>query len=129
MKKILALSLIALSVTSMAHAGALATHTVSAANAKIFGGTTAADAAASTSSLIRLSTGVSAAVNFTKDTATNLTPSYAIFTKHYKGSKVFGTANDSTNVYWKASPAAVLTADELGTGEDNANFGTGWTAH
>lgn len=132
MKKLLVLTLILLSFSSSAFAAALASHTLpSDAGLGIYGGTTAAEAAAATNPLVRFSTGVWGIVNFAA--ANNLSTSYAIFTKHYKGSKIFGTANDSTNVYWKAEAAQknapyLLIAD-LGTGTDNTNFGTGWTAY
>ena len=87
-----------------------------------------------TNPLVRFSTGVMGIVNFTA--AANLSSSYAIGSKHFKGSKVFGTANDSTNIYWKASPATsatpYFTTTEFGTSTaaTNDNFGVaGWTAY
>jgi hypothetical protein len=132
MKKIIALTLLALTFSTSAFAAALATNALpGGAGYAIFGGTTAAEATGATNPLVRTSTGVWGVVNFTA--ASNLSTSYAIFTKHTKGSKLFGTANDSTNIYWKASPAVkvapFLAVAECGTGTDNSNFGTGWTAY
>lgn len=132
MKKILALSLVALSFSSSAYAASLATNTLpSAAGVAIYGGTTSTEAQNATNPLVRLSTGVWGVVNFTA--ANNLSSSYVVATKHYKGSKIFGTSNDSTNVYWKASPAVTtapyLAVADVGTGTTNSNFGTGWTAY
>jgi hypothetical protein len=132
MKKTIVLTLVALSFGTSAFAAALATNTLpSAAGIGIYGGTTAAEAAAASNPLAKMSTGVWGVVNFTA--AANLSSSYALFTKHTKGSKIFGTANDSTNIYWKASPAAsaapYLAVADCGTGDDNSNFGNGWTAY
>ena len=135
MKKTFALTLIALSIGTSAFAGVVVSSNtlpaVATAGYAVYGGTTAAEAAAATNPLVRLSTGVWGVVNFVA--ANNLSASYAIFTKHYKGSKIFGTANDSTNIYWKASPAVkvapYLAVADCGTGTDNANFGAGWTAY
>lgn len=128
MKKILVFGLVALSFSSSAFAGALATNSVTPLpGLAVYGGTTPDEAAAATNPLVRMSTGVSGLVNFGGNN--NTSPSYVIATKHFKGSKVFATANDSTNIYWKASPANLLTAGEVGTGTDNGNFGTGWTAY
>ena len=129
MKKILALSLIALSFGSSAYAAALGTNVVTTAGYAVYGGTTSTEATNATNSLVRFSTGVSGLVNFVADTTNNTSTSYALAAKHLKGSKIFGTANDSTNVYWKASPAALLVNTAVGTGATNANFGTGWTAY
>ncbi len=132
MKKIITLTLVVLSFSSSAFAGALSSHNLTpSAGAAIYGGTTSAEATNASHPLVRFSTGVWGVVNFTA--ANNLSSSYAIFAKHYKGSKIFGTANDSTNIYWKAEPAQAnapyLLIANVGTGTDNANFGTGWTAY
>jgi hypothetical protein len=104
MKKIITLALVALSFSSSAFAAALATHTVTtAAGQGVYGGTTATEATNASNPLVRFSTGVYGVVNFTA--TNNLSSSYALFAKHYKGSKIFGTANDSTNIYWKAEAA------------------------
>ncbi|MCE1226598.1 MAG: hypothetical protein LWW87_08960 [Geobacteraceae bacterium] len=132
MKKIIFLALVILAYSSVSFAAALATNTLPGnAGLAIYGGTTAAEATNATNPLARMSTGVWGVVNFTA--AANLSSSYAIFTKHTKGSKIFGTANDSTNVYWKASPAAAaapyLAVGDCGTVDSNANFTAGWTAY
>ena len=133
MKKILALTLIALSFSSSAFAAALTTHTLTPnAGMAIRGGTTATEASNAANPLVRLSTGVYAVVNFVA--AANLSTSYAIFTKHYKGSKIFGTANDSTNIYWRAEPSIAapgpyINIGNIPTANDNSGFATNWTAY
>lgn len=133
MKKIIAASLLALSFSSSAFAAGavLATHTVSNEGAQIFGGTTADEAArADINPLVKLSTGVIGVVNFEAEASNaNQSTSYAIFAKHSKGSKIFGTSNDSTNVYWKADTPGALVADSVPETDSNAAFGTGWTSY
>jgi hypothetical protein len=124
MKKIITMSAVILAFASSAFAGvALTTNTVSSAGAAIYGGSDATVAANATSPIVKLSTGVSGSAAFN-------TAAYSLFTKHFKGSKVFGTANDSTSIYWKASPAAVLGAT---TGDTSATSGntafSGWTTY
>ncbi len=125
MKKVLALTLVLMSVAGSAFAvsgGTTLTSTsgVATAGAAIFGGSTALIANAATNPIVKLSSGVSGMSNYD-------VTSYAIATKHIKGSKIFGTAADSTNMYWKASPAAIINATEFGSGSANANFGS-WTS-
>lgn len=128
MKKTLALLLASIAFSSSAYAAALATNTVTATGVAVYGGADAATAAAATNPLVRFSTGVAGLVNFTA--ASNQSTSYAIVAKHSTGSKIFGTSNDSTNIYWKASPAGVLTNTAAGALTNNGNFGTaGWTAY
>jgi hypothetical protein len=132
MKKIIILALVALSFSSSAFAATLATHTLTtAAGLGIYGGTTTAEATGATNPLVRFSTGVYGVVNFTA--SNNLSSTYALFTKHYKGSKIFGTANDSTNIYWKAEAAQAATPfvliANIPANTDNSGFGTGWTAY
>ena len=132
MKKILAFGLVALSFSTSAFATALNTNTLPGnAGVAIYGGTIDTEAQNATNPLVRLSTGVWGVVNFTA--SANKSTSYAIATKHEKGSKIFGTANDSTNIYWKASPAVstapYMDVNAVGAGVDNTNFGAGWTAY
>ena len=126
MKKVLTLSLVIMSFAGSAFAAPATTLTsgsgVAPAGSAIYGGSTAAIANASTNPIVKLSSGVSGMANY------DIT-SYAIGTKHIKGSKVFGTAADSTNMYWKASPAAIINTTEFSTGSANANFTGGtWTS-
>jgi hypothetical protein len=122
MKKIIALTIVIMSFAGSAFAAAgPASGALSTAGAAIYGGSSAAVALAATSPLGKLSSGVTAIINFDST-------SYAIGTKHVKGSKVFGTAADSTNMYFKASPAALITTTEVGTGSSNSNFSSGWTS-
>jgi hypothetical protein len=135
MKKIIALILVSLAVSTSAFAapGPLGTNTVSDQGTGIYGAAIPADAAIAVNPLVRMSTGVMGLVNFTA--TNNLVSTYVIATKHYKGSKVFATANDSTNIYWKASAAkttAPFFVNTECTGETNAAafpVGAGWTAY
>jgi len=132
MKKIISLTLVMLSFSASAFAAALATNALPAQSGfAIYGGTTAAEAAAAANPLVRCSTGVWGVVNFVA--AANLSNSYVIATKHTKGSRIFATANDSTNIYWKASPPAAtapyLAVAAIGSESTNTNFATGWTAY
>ncbi len=133
MKKIIAASLLALSFSSSAFAAGavLGTHAVSKEGAQIFGGTTADEAArADINPLVKLSTGVIGVVNFAAEaTNANQSIAYSIFAKHTKGSKIFGTSNDSTNVYWKADPPGALVAEDVPDTIGNTAFGTGWTSY
>lgn len=121
MKKILALTvLMIITASTYASAAAIATNTVSAAGLAFYGGLNADSAAASTSPLFKLSTGDSALINF--DAAG---VGYAVFTKHVKGTKVFGTAYDSTAISYTVVLPGVLTSTN--TGSVTAVPTTGWT--
>jgi len=131
MKKILALTLLLLSITGSAFASSVATNTLigsaGVGGMSVTGGVdqTAADNASNP--LVRLSTGVQGVVNF--DTSTHL--EYAIGTKHVSGSKYFGTSNDSTNIYWLQSVKGDLAPGTFGSVSNNSNFASsaGWTAY
>ena len=130
MKKIIVLTVLLLAIAGSAFAGAIGTNTLIGAagtgGLAVFGGVDAPAAAAASNPLARMSTGVQAVVNF--DPATHLT--YALITKHVSGSKYFGTANDSTNIYWLQSTKGDLVPGTAGGLKDNSNFGTtGWTAY
>ena len=131
MKKILAISLLLISVAGSASAASnLATNTVTeAAGLSVFGGVDTTAAQAATTPLIKFSTGVYGLVNFVAATH----DAYAIATKHQSGSKVFGTANDSTAIYWRQVPSGAPDAGSDMMGEDTASsdlfVGGGWTAY
>ena len=132
MKKILVLTLLLLSFSGSAFAGAINTNsligdaTAGTGGLAIFGGVDSTAAAAASNPLARMSTGVQAVINFTAASH----DSYAIITKHVSGSKYFGTANDSTNIYWKQSTKGNLIPATAGALVGNANFATaGWTAY
>lgn len=140
MKKIFALTLILLSFAGSASAAALGANTVSNSGAAIYGGDSAANALAAVNPLVRMSTNVSGVVNIPSPSGTPpKVGSYVIVTKHFNGSKLFGTASDSTNIYYRQSTSGyVLTngaggaVTDSGTGtNDAANFpiGSGWTAY
>lgn len=123
MKRIIAftaLMVISASTYAAAAAGALATATVSDAGTGIYGGADATAASASTTPLFKLSTGSSVVINF-DDAGVG----YAVFTKHLKGTKVFGTAYDSTAISFFTELPGVLTTTNTGT--DTAVPTTGWT--
>lgn len=128
MKKIFCLTLIIVSIagsafarTQLAPAGA-----VTDAGASIYGGTAQASLDSAVNPLAKFSTGVSGVAVYSAT-------AYSINTKHVNGSKVFGTSNDSTNVYWKASPSKVIiTTTESGTVAGDTNYNNasnGWTAY
>lgn len=129
MKKTLCLTLILLAVagsafaarTRLAVAGA-----VTSAGATIYAGTTQDSLDLAVNPTAKFSTNV-------KGVAIYGTTGYSINTKHYSGSKVFGTANDATNIYWKASPSKVdITTTESGTVIGDANYNNasnGWTSY
>jgi hypothetical protein len=132
MKKILVSTSLLLSFAASSYAATLATHTpTTTGGMSVFGGNSAAAATAATTPLVKFSTGVRGLVNFTVPSAGS-SPGYVVATKHSTGSKVFGTANDSTAIYWKQSPAADLSANDVVAGTSNAAvFATqaGWTAY
>jgi len=120
MKKIIALTaLLVISVSTYASAAGLATNTVSPAGATVYGGVASGSAASSTSPLFKLSTGVSALINF--DTAGI---GYALFTKHIKGTKVYGSAYDSTAISYLVVVPGVLTTTNTGSA---TAIPSGWT--
>lgn len=131
MKKIFILTALLLSFAASSFAADLATHTpTTAGGLSIFGGNSAAAALAASTPLVKFSTGVRGLVNFTASAGAST--GYVIATKHSTGSKVFGTANDSTAIYWRQSPAADLAAADVISGTTTATvFGsqTGWTAY
>jgi len=126
MKKAIVLTLLMLSFAGSAFAAALATNVATTAGLSVFGGVDATAAGAASSPLVKFSTGVQGLCNFV--TATHV--SYAIVTKHNTGNKYFGTANDSTSIYWFQSITGVLLPATAGSVAGNSNFATaGWTAY
>lgn len=136
MKNVLVLTMLLLSFAGSAFADGTAVSTnqligdatAGTGGMAVYGGVDATSAALATANpLVRMSTGVQAVVNFTA--ATHL--SYALITKHVSGSKYFGTANDSTNIYWKQDVKGNLDPAKAGSGVDNSNFTTAgaWTAY
>lgn len=125
MKKALVLMMLLVVAANSAFAAALATNTPTTAGVSVFGGVDATAAGAAPTPLIRFSTGVNGIVNFADNTA------YLISTKHSSGSKLFGTNNSATNIYWKQSTTGALTAAMLGiTTTASSNFvGSGWTSY
>ena len=120
MKRIFSALFLVISCSGAASAAtAFATNVATLPGTAVYGGTTSTLAGTSVNPIVKLSTGSRAVVNF--DTANPL--SYAIIVKHDNGSKGFGSANDSTNMYWTTIPSKTqLTGALAGTASDNANF-------
>lgn len=129
MKKALFVAALMLAISAasvMADNGSadLTTGTASNAGATVFGGSTSTIAKNQTNPLVKFSTGVKGLANYN-------TGGYSVFTKHGNGSKVFGTANDSTSIYWLASTAD-LSSTVTGSTVGNGNFSGGsitWTTY
>lgn len=125
MKKSLALASLAILATATVAIAAPATvnsgAVTAAAAAVIRGGATetAADAA---SPMGKMSTGVKLGTSYS-------TAGFTIMTKHLKGSKVFGTAHDSTAIFWQLLAADTdISATQVGTTIGTGAFATNWTA-
>ena len=135
MKKVLALTLLSLSfASSYAFAATeITTGNVPAAAAiSIYGGNSLANATAAQYPLIKLSAKVSAVINWEQAAqAQGLSTGYSIGTKHIDGSKIFGTAWNSTTIYFKQDASGTaLTGTKFGSDTGNANFIVdGWTAY
>jgi hypothetical protein len=125
MKKVLAFAALSMLLANSAFAAELATNTPTQPAVAVYGGVVGAAATAPTP-LIKFSTGVRGIVEFADNTA------YLIGTKHDTGSKMFGTNNAVTNIYWKQpATTGALTADMFGiTSAASSNFvGNGWTSY
>ncbi|MBU5612567.1 hypothetical protein [Geomonas azotofigens] len=139
MKKVLALTLLSLSfASSYAFAGAGVAGTAMDSGAvtnpavSIYGGNTQQNATDAKSPLIKLSSKVSATINYeSANKGIGQSSSYAIGTKHVDGSKIFGTASDSTTIFFKQNASGTaLTNANFGSALNNTNFGVaGWTAY
>jgi len=124
MKKIIALTALLVivgSTSAFAAATPLGNNGISPAAATVYGGVVTGSAATSTTPMFKLSTGVSVQINF--DT-TGI--GYAIFTKHVKGTKIFGTAYDSTAISFFTEVPGVLTTTNTGTATAVPTT-SGWT--
>lgn len=113
MKKIIALTSFLMLCAVPAFAGTLAATTAQA------GYVLKADSPAATT-IAKTSKGVMIGVNFAGT-------GYSINTYHQNGTKQFGTAYDSTAIYFKdVGTAAAFAAPASSVGAEA--FGTGWTA-
>jgi hypothetical protein len=121
MKKIVVLiALVTFAFNGSAFAGALASGSVTTTDGlQIFGGSSAAVAAGTTSVLLgKCSKGVKFGATFT-------TAGFAVDTKHNSGSMAYGTAHDSTAIYkTELGVDGVLAAPSAAS---NTSFAT-WTA-
>lgn len=128
MKKILCLTFVLVAISSSSFARTILTTTgaVTVEAATIYAGTDQASLDLATNPTAKLSTGV-------QGVAVYSATGYSINAKHKNGSKVFGTANDATNVYWKASASktAITTAESAQSVGDAAYStpGNGWTSY
>jgi uncharacterized protein YcnI len=122
MKKIVTLSMLFLmALSGQAFAEALADDTATTTDGlQIYGGVDAADAAANTSVLLgKMSKGV----NFKHNSATT---GFAAATKHISGSKTYGTAHNSTAIYFQdVGTGGAIPA--LSDANNDSFGGGGWT--
>jgi len=122
MKKIfLLLTLITFAASTSCFAAALAADAITPATGlQIYGGVNATDAAGSTSVLLgKMSKGVNFRCNYS---ATG----YAAATKHTSGTKSYGSAFDSTAIYFQDVGLAGTVPSLSSVG--NGSFGAAWTA-
>lgn len=122
MKKILMLATLFTFVfagSSFAALTSLAVNTASGSGYQIYGGVDAADATSTSAVLLgKMSKGVS----FTHNSNAG---GYAAATKHSSGSKVYGTAHDSTAIYFQdVGTGAIPELSAVG----NSSFGDAWTS-
>jgi hypothetical protein len=126
MKKIIALTVLMLLFAGSAFAAgnAMTTgSTVAVAGSAIYGGDTPTAAGDAKNPMVKLSSGVTGFANFDST-------GYSIFTKHQKGTKIFGTPHDSTRMYYKqVTVATVLSGTSCGSSSGEANFSSGWTSY
>ncbi|OGR31003.1 MAG: hypothetical protein A2091_06575 [Desulfuromonadales bacterium GWD2_61_12] len=126
MKKILVLSALLIFVTcNLSFAAALGSAGTAAVTStsglQIYGGITATDAAGTASVLLgKMSKGVNFGANYT-------TTAYSLMTKHTSGTKAYGTAYNSTAIYFKEIGLTAIVAGDLPS-EDQDSFSTGWTS-
>lgn len=125
MKKIIALISLALTVfasTAFAAPATVSSGNVTASAGQVIRGGATAAAADDAAILGKMSTGV-------KMGAAYGTAGFAVMTKHLKGSKIFGTAHDSTAIYWQPLAADTdIATTNVGTTAGNGAFATGWTS-
>lgn len=141
MKKILFLTLIAVSFASsaFAEATALATHTpTSASGSTVRGGSTLANAIAAPTPLIKFSTGVHGLVNYLQSASSPGTAAgYTIASRHVSGSKNFVAMNSRTNIFWRQASkitatntlAIAMAAEVAATIDDAFSVSSDWTSY
>jgi len=125
MKKIILSSLILLACagSAFAAAGSLTSGSISQDGFALYGGVDATAAQNAPNPLIRFSSKVNGRPYFD-------TTQYVLATKHQTGNKVFGTANDATQIFWKQSVAGKLDAtNAAGADLTTRCVGGGWTAY
>ncbi len=122
MKKIFLLfTLLMFAAGGSCFAAALSTDTItSATGLQVYGGVDAADAAGTTSVLLgKMSKGVNFRCNYS-------TTGYAAATKHSNGTKAYGSAYDSTAIYFQdvGLNGVIPALSSVG----NGSFSDGWTS-
>lgn len=124
MKIIIICAILVLSFSGSCLAGKLATGSVTPSpGLSIYGGDSDAAAANAVNPMVKLSSGVNGFANYD-------TTGYAIFTKHVKGTKIFGTPHDSTKMYYKQVLASdALSSTNCGSVSGDAAFASGWTSY
>ncbi|WP_027714749.1 hypothetical protein [Desulfuromonas sp. TF] len=123
MKKISILAVLFVFIAcNVSFAAALASGgTTTTTGLQVFGGVDADDAAGSSSVLLgKMSKGVYFGAAYT-------TGGYACATKHTSGSKAYGTAHDSTAIYFQDIGTAALST-VTPSAASNTAFGSAWTA-
>lgn len=100
----------------------LTSNTVSVNAAQIFGGVDVASAQLAATPLIKMSNGVKGLVNGT-------TTEYMIMTKHTSGSKNFGTAGDTTSIFWsQEAKGDLVNTKSIASNASNFTAANKWTA-
>lgn len=126
MKKSIIFTLLLTAFAASAYAGngsaTLAAKAISNNAAQIFGGVDDLSAKDASTPLIKMSNGVKGLVNGT-------TTEYVIMTKHSSGSKTFGTAGDTTSIFWTQEAKGDLVATKaIATNASNFTAANKWTA-
>jgi hypothetical protein len=122
MKKIfLLLTVLIFAVSSSCFAAALAVNTITPTSGlQVYGGVDATDAGGTTSVLLgKMSKGVNFRCNYS-------TIGYAAATKHGNGTKAYGSAYDSTAIFFQDVGLTGTIPDLSSVG--NGSFGAAWTA-
>jgi hypothetical protein len=123
MKRTLLLSLLLVAFAATVQAAQLANNDVNTDGTSLFGGVNQTAAEASPTPIIKFSTKVNGLINGT-------TSGYMIMTKHQTGSKAFGTASDSTSIFWRQEAAAKLVNTySISTSSSNFTAANAWTAY
>jgi hypothetical protein len=127
MKKIIIAAILVLSFAGASFAASLtSTSITSAPGLSIYGGAGTGESAAAVNPMVKLSSGVNGMAIYD-------TTGYSIFTKHVKGTKIFGTPHDSTKMFYRqVTVDQTLSTSNCGSSSGEANFTGGsitWTSY